>query len=180
MGATIVRGNILNANETFICHQCNCLSFSGAGLYTQIIKEFPYADIYKERKAFVGVMSAKRFPDSQSPGNILISGNGEDQRYVISILGQVKPGTSNSSFDNTDYPDNEVARQGYFNRALYEMMEINEYVNNLPKNISFAFPWKIGCGLAGGDWEYYQRKIDAFAAIVNGVGWEVKIYKLFD
>lgn len=182
MWATIVQGNLLNANETFICHQCNCMSLSGAGLYTQIAKKFPYADIYKERTEKINIFSAltKRFPDSQSPGNLLIRGNGKDQRYVISILGQVKPGAPSASFDKTDYPDNELARLNYFNNALSEMTKIQKYVENLPENVSFAFPWKIGCGLAGGNWEYYKRKIDAFAAIVNGAGWEVKIYKLLD
>lgn len=28
---------------------------------------------------------------------------------------------------------------------------------------SFAFPWLVGCGLAGGDWETYHSMIESFA-----------------
>jgi hypothetical protein len=28
---------------------------------------------------------------------------------------------------------------------------------------SIAFPWRIGCGIADGDWDYYQRLIEIFS-----------------
>jgi len=38
-----------------------------------------------------------------------------------------------------------------------------------------AFPFKIGCGAAGGDWTVYRAMIKAFA---EKTGVKVRIYKL--
>jgi hypothetical protein len=42
---------------------------------------------------------------------------------------------------------------------------------------SFAFPWRIGCGAAGGDWVRYLKAIRAFSEMIDG---DVTVYKLPD
>jgi hypothetical protein len=44
-----------------------------------------------------------------------------------------------------------------------------------PNIISIAFPYKIGCGLAGGKWEDYESMIYKFAKENPNI--KVKIYK---
>ena len=45
----IIDGNLLDAREKYICHQCNCLSKTSYGLSKSIANKFKWADIYKIR-----------------------------------------------------------------------------------------------------------------------------------
>jgi len=153
MSLEVVRGDLLQATEQFICHQCNCVTNRSAHLARIVFQHFPYADIYSKRV----------IPDEL--GNIVIRGNGKDQRYVIALLGQYYPGRSK-------YPrgkkDGVLTREVAFMHCLDKVLLI--------KNLrSVAFPWKIGCGAAGGDWETYRRLIKFFAELVKS---PVKIYQL--
>jgi len=76
---------------------------------------------------------------------IKILGNGEDQRFIINMYSIFYPGSPkypNSKLDGT------IARQNNFYICLNKIAKIN----NLE---SIAFPYKICCDLAGGDWKYY-------------------------
>jgi hypothetical protein len=137
---TIVEGDLLNSKETYLCHQCNCLSNGAAFLAAAIFKTFPYSNIYALREK----------PDV--PGAIVIKGDGDDERFVINILSQYYPGYS-------VYPDAKLdgikARLSYFAEALTQMK---------PLKGSFAFPWRFGCGAAGGDWDVYLKMLQDFAS----------------
>ena len=151
----IVTGNLFDSKEKYLCHQCNCVTQKAAHLSKDVFEKYPYADIY----------SGRGLPDE--PGTIIIRGNGQDQRYVINILGQFYPGRSR-------YPqstkDGLAARQKYFHQCLLKIARI-------PSLESVAFPWKIGCGAAGGTWEYYLGNLTNFANYVERLGVRVCIYK---
>jgi hypothetical protein len=56
--------------------------------------------------------------------------------------------------------DSASAREGWFRRCL-------ELIGELPppqRPTSLAFPYEIGCGLAGGEWARFDAMISAFAA----------------
>ena len=101
----------------------------------------------------------------EPPRKIVIKGNGIDQRYVINMIGQWFPG-------RVKYPnsskDGYIARQKYFKNCLKEIMKIKDLE-------SIAFPYNIGCGVAGGDWEIYEKLIDLFSKHVDA---DVFLYKL--
>lgn len=147
----IVNGDLLEATETYLCHQCNCVTNRSKHLATSVFKKFPYADVYTSRKE----------PDT--PGTVILRGDGKSQRYVAAILGQYYPG-------KTKYPnsnkDGWEARLSYFKKALKTLTKLEG---------SFAFPWRIGCGAAGGNWEAYQKVLQEFSDEIQG---EVVIYKL--
>ena len=85
-------------------------------------------------------------------GSIDIAGNGEDKRYVINMFSQYYPG-------KCKYPgniDNAYLRVNAFQSCLNKISKID----NLE---SIAFPYEIGCGLAGGDWKEYEKMISDFA-----------------
>ena len=124
--------NILLSDYQYIAHQCNCVSNHSAGLAKSIFQKFPYSDIYKFRE--------KR----DSPGNIIISGNGIDQRYIINMLAQYYPG-------EPKYESYEQ-RLSWFDSCIDKILKI-------PDLKQIAFPYKIGCGLAGGKWEDYEKLI---------------------
>lgn len=136
--------DILKADEQYICHQCNCRSITSAGLALHIFKELPYANIYNERKT-------SNSPDLRKAGHIVIRGDGITKRFVINMLAQVYPGAS-QGYDL----DSNIAREKYFKQCLDEISQI-------PNLTSIAFPYKIGCGLAGGDWGKYEKMLKDFS-----------------
>jgi hypothetical protein len=146
----IVTGDLFAATEKYLCHQTNCVTNRSKHLAKSVFTRYPYADIY----------SARTTPSV--PGSIVIKGDGLDQRFVINLLGQYYPGCKYP----TSKKDGKPARLGYFASCLSKMKTLEG---------SFAFPWRIGCGAAGGDWNLYQELIEKFASEIEG---EVCIYKL--
>jgi O-acetyl-ADP-ribose deacetylase (regulator of RNase III) len=161
MDLAIINGDLFDATEQYICHQCNSVTTVGANLAQSMFKRFPHADIYSCRKK-------PHIPeDFELPGNIIIRGDGKTQRYVINIIGQYYPGPSkypNSSRDGWS------VRQAAFQTCLDKIAKI-------PGLKSVAFPWKIGCGAAGGDWIVYRKMIKTFA---EKTGVKVRVYKVGD
>ena len=151
----IVTGDLFEAKEKYLVHQCNCVTNSAAHLAKDVFERFPHADIYTKRE------------DPDQPGHIIVRGNGQDQRYIVALLGQYYPG-------RPKYPkstlDGTPAREKYFYRALLRLSQ-------LPDLESIAFPWRIGCGAAGGDWERYLGKITNFAQYVGEKGVQVRVYR---
>ena len=151
----IVTGDLFEAPEKYLVHQCNCVTQTAAHLAKDVFERFPYSDIYTGRE------------DPDQPGHIIVRGNGQDQRYVVALLGQYYPG-------RPKYPkstlDGIPAREKYFYRALLRLSKLDDLE-------SIAFPWRIGCGAAGGDWERYLGKITNFAQYVGDKGVKVRIYR---
>jgi len=149
----IVSGSLFDAKEKYIVHQCNCVTSRAAHLAKDMFQRFPYSDIYTPRKE----------PDTL--GSIIVKGNGQDQRYVINLLGQYYPG-------KPKYPDSKKdgtkVREAAFLRGLKSIHKIKDLE-------SVAFPFKIGCGAAGGDWNKYFEMICKLAKNTTA---KVAIYKL--
>ena len=145
---TQIDGNITQVNTKYIAHQCNCISQHAFGLARILFKVFPWCNIYSGR---VPVGHEDFHPDC--PGAISIHGNGEDQRYIINMLGQLWPGKPKYLKDRTD---GYRAREEYFKLCIKEITQIEDLE-------SIAFPVNIGCGVAGGNWKKYKKLIEAFA-----------------
>lgn len=155
----VVTGSLFEAKEKYICHQTNCVTNRAAHLAKDMFAKFPYADIYTGRE------------HHDQPGTIIVRGNGQDQRFVINMLGQYYPGFP--KFPEAKQ-DGTAAREGYFLRCLGAVAKIE-------KLESVAIPWRIGCGAAGGDWDNYYKMIERFAAYVEEKqAAKVVIYKLPD
>lgn len=134
-----LRGNLLDATEWAIVHQCNCVTRRAAGLAAAIAKKWPHADPY-----------ARRNEDRPALGSIRVYDAG---RRVIALFAQWDPGRP--GLDARDAPS---ARLGYFEAALLAIEAL------VPRPPSLAFPERIGCGLAGGEWARYRAALAAFAA----------------
>ncbi len=159
----IVDGDIFDSEEDFLCHQCNCVTTRSAHMSKAVFTRFPYADIYTPREN-------REQPDM--PGTIVVAeGRNPWDRTVINMLGQYYPGF-------VKYPDSTKdgykAREGHFQSCIDEMILLLEE-NYEDAFGDFAFPWRIGCGAAGGDWGNYIEMLKDFEAQING---DVVIYKL--
>ena len=152
---TLVNGNLLDAKETYLCHQCNCVSFRSAHLAKDVFNRFPYANVYREH-----INGCE-----DEPGTILIRGNGEDKRFVVAMFGQLLPGKSRRPYDK-DYEDCDDLRLLFFQDCLNALQDLE-----IPG--TFAMPYGIGCGAAGGDWKEYYKLIEEFAQYKD-----VTLYKI--
>lgn len=153
----IITGDLMDATEKYILHQTNCLSDGGAaGVARLIFNKYPHADCYSDRTA------------PSEPGTIDVRGDGLEQRYVINLHGQFYPG---GVHDPDSELDGTLARQQHFYKGLLQIAKLKDLE-------SIALPWKIGCGIAGGDWEYYLGVLENFAKYVSDTqGARVVIYR---
>ncbi len=158
-----ITGDLLEAKEKYIVHQTNCVTARGGGLANFLFQKFPYANIYATRTKEDCDVATLR----DKPGSIIISGNGQDQRYVVHLMGQLYPG----GFWDDMPEDSEEMRHKFFHQGLMSLAKV-------PNLESVAFPFKIGCGIAGGNWEWYLGTIENFAKyVLDTQGAETVIYQ---
>lgn len=129
-------GNILDSEEQYILHQTNCISKYSAGLAKQLFNKYPYANSYINRTM------------PSVPGTIEIKGDGDTSRFIINLYGQYAPG----NLDDNSLRDQRMMRIMYFHSGIDQISKIQNVE-------SIAVPYKIGCGLAGGDWDYYLNEL---------------------
>lgn len=147
----IINGDICNSDTQYIAHQCNCVTNHGKGLSKTIFNKYPYSDIYGIRNNYTDI-----------PGTIIVLGDGINNRYVINMMSQFYPGKARYGNDTI------VKRREWFWKCLYKISQIQEIE-------SISFPYNIGCGLAGGNWNEYFTMIQSFSNYSSII---VKIYKL--
>lgn len=160
----VVRGDLLNATEDYICQQCNCISVRPHGLSQQIALKYPHVDPYSSRRP-LGNRNLAVPEDRPVPGSIHVYGS-DQVRKVICMFAQYgmgKPG----AYGNTE-PDSHTDRLRWFIQCLGQITMVR------PKSI--ALPWMIGCGLAGGDWSVYHNILGRWA--VGNPEITVRLYRL--
>lgn len=128
-------GDLLDAREIVIIHQCNCVSDRAAGLAKVLFQKFPAADAYKHRQ--------KR----SKPGTTFVAVN--KGKVIVGLFSQLYPGKAKYK---TDSPE---LRLEWFREGLDSFCAG-------PKT-SVAMPYNIGCGLAGGHWPAYEQVIREWA-----------------
>ncbi|MBQ8188282.1 MAG: macro domain-containing protein [Lachnospiraceae bacterium] len=133
----IVVGNIVDSNETYICHQVNCQNAMGAGVAKALYEKWPL--VKSEYHEFCGKHHA---PVELLGAHQLVSVG--DDKWVINIFGQLEFGRNKNKV-YTDY----VALEKVF-AAISQL------------DGSFAFPFGIGCGLANGDWNIVYSLIEKY------------------
>lgn len=168
MPLTTKHENILAATEDYIVHQCCCTACRPHGLSATLAVAFPHSAIYALRRPIKPGWNFAVKEDRPKPGTTLIVGNGTTERYVAAIFGQAamgKPGHYNSG----GVADSALDRQKYFQEGLADLAKQISLRQSATQaqpqaQTSLAFPYKIGCGLAGGDWKIYSQLLDSWAA----------------
>lgn len=136
---TTILGNLCDATEEYIVHQCNCRTYTAKGVASALFQRFPYANSYRIRQTPSSTGSIERF------------GDGKEQRFIVSFYAQRNCGPC--SYSSETYEQ----RLEWFESCFEQL--IHQYH---PKSI--AMPFKIGCGLAGGDWNIYLALLKRLAA----------------
>ena len=150
----IVKGDIFKTECNYICHQCNCIAVKPHGLSFKIRSELGVCP-YSSRTNTEGRHNLAIKADRPDLGSISIIQSPIKNVKVVCMFGQYSYGKPGSHFY---YARNETfeSRERAFSDCLKEMERI-------PKDAVIAFPYKIGCGLAGGNFDRYYKMIERFA-----------------
>jgi len=150
----IIDGNLLDATEEYVCHQCNCLSRGAAGVAAAIFSKWPETNVYHRRggsASKAGTIEIVHSPTGEKP-------------HVINMFSQYAPGGP-----QVEGYDSRADRIHWFKQSL------NNIIRQTESGASYAFPYKIGCGLGGGDWGAYIDILKTFETYVKG---DVVLYYL--
>ena len=134
-------GNLVSGKFKIFCQQVNCKGVMGAGLAKEIKEKYP--EVYREYKFgcmyhdnLLGTIQPVETHDGSVCVNMFAQdGYGRDKRY-------------------TDY--------SAFRKCLNKIKVLLEE-QHLDPNAEIAFPYGIGCGLAGGDWNRIREMLREFA-----------------
>lgn len=133
----VIMGDILCADADYICHQVNCRNVMGAGVARTIYTKWP--EVKSEYHRFCTL--------ANSPydllGQVQIVPIQQAGISVINLFGQLNYGRKIGVI-YTDYQ---------------AMKNALRKINQLCSGKSVAFPYGIGCGLAGGDWMTVEKMI---------------------
>lgn len=132
-------GNLLEAKDVdIILHQVNCMGVMGGGIAKQIKNRYPY--VYEEYLAFCQERTDRL-------GEILICETPDF--LIVNCFGQYGYGTL-ETFTNYE------ALRECFNKVA-KLVKTAEKDHN--RHVRIGMPYKIGCGLAGGDWQIVYKII---------------------
>lgn len=150
---TIREGDLLSSNCEVICHQTNCMGAMGGGIAKAIRSSYPEAyralrDRFERGATAVGEVD---FVPTVRNGFL---------RCVVNCYGQ-----------------NEYLPRGVVHTDYAALSTCFEKIKTefAGKNYTIGFPYRIGCGLAGGDWEVVAKMLnEAF----RGDEWRVELWRL--
>lgn len=136
----IIQAFIDNEIDVLV-HQVNCQGVMGAGIAKEIVKVFPsHYQYYKQQEMFLS--------------NHMIDTLSSNQ-HIVGLFAQDKVGTY-------QVQTNVAAFAVALTDAVNELIEGSPH--NLP--ITIGFPYKIGCGLAGGSWDTISLILEDMSKLV--------------
>jgi len=135
---TIKTGDLLQATETIIGHQVNCCGAAG-GLAAAVFRK--YHDAENDYDQVIGRLYSAGGVGYSLLGTTMLTGQQRDGHIIANIFGQLYPGA--------DY------RPGALRKAL-EMLASCAKAGGW----SVALPWRLSCGICGGDWTEVQKIIE--------------------
>lgn len=138
MAIVYKKGDVLNSGERVIVHGCNCFNTMGSGLARQIREQYPKAYIV-DQKTLRG--------DKSKLGTFTYAICGDklaDPIFVVNAYTQYRYGRDKVYVD-------------------YDALEkvFTKICDLFPHEV-IALP-KIGCGLAGGDWDEVSEILERIA-----------------
>jgi hypothetical protein len=179
-----IDGDLITCDADIIVQQCNCLTKTAHGL-SQTIKDAFNVDPYGHRRLMPRKKNCAIKEDWGRPGKTILYDRfpeyedggmsiNKNPRFVACLFAQFGPGKpgiyhqellkgETDPISQDPLTDSKKQREDWFKVALDELSDI---VKELPltegKNGKWkiAFPFMIGCGLAGGDWKVYKQMIE--------------------
>lgn len=153
MPVTECVGDIMSTDCRVIVHQGNCTSVGASGLAKSLFTRYPKSDVYRARR-----MSSHK-PDTPGTFKLVVC----EGKIIVILFAQRYPGKPKR------LDDTAPMRETWFRQCLSQLNDYQELRQGV------AFPWRIGCGLAGGEWTHYERMIHEWADKNPDI--PVKIYR---
>lgn len=153
-----------NLKLDVICHQINCCTTSAGGIAYSINKKYPYADRYKNRVNQTPRIKNGYLSVYDTPGKVYIqTPNDTNNPIVVCLAGQVAPGGSGTNVKIHSYSMLSIKETSDFREELFQQC-LDEFAVWLSdkNSLRVGFPYYIGCGLAGGNWNNYYDMIGEF------------------
>lgn len=134
MSIKIIEGDLFDTTAPFICHQVNCKGKMGSGVAKQVRSLYP--------KAYEMYMKACKEYNGDLLGRVQICC--VKDKHIVNMFAQDRYG-----YDGKQYT----------NYTAFEYC-LNKLKTRVQPGETIAMPYKIGCGLAGGDWNVVYQLID--------------------
>ena len=151
-----VKGNLLDSDCDYICHQVNCQGAMNSGIAKQIRERWPW--VYT---SYLRYYKACKNEGKSPLGEIWGVGIDRDNmssKWVINMFAQEDFGYYNYRFTSYDA----------FVKCLEAMRD------RLPRDKTIGFPKNIGCCRGGANWNIISTMIEE----VLGKDFEVYVYEL--
>ncbi|UUV46040.1 macro domain-containing protein [Bacillus phage vB_BanS-Thrax1] len=149
----IVNGDLMEASESIIAHQVNCMGVMGSGVAKCVRQSFPEAyTAYVEYVA--NFLKENTRNDLLGRCHFVLT----DRKVIGNLFGQLTYGRDSTQYTKT--------------MALYKaLVDLRHFAESY--DLSVALPYRIGSDRGGADWTEVYKLIDkAFD------GYEVTLYKL--
>ena len=151
------KGDLLQSNCDVICHQTNCMGAMGAGIARTIRARYP--ETYT-------ALRERFLCDRAKLGKVdIIPVRREDGKelFVVNMYAQKK------------YMPRGVCHTNYdaFKQCAEDVKAFCSA--HFGEHCKIGFPYKVGCGLAGGDWEIVKNILETVFA---GPEYDVEIWEL--
>lgn len=168
----IITGNILDIDCGIICQQVNCAGGYGAGISGKISWKYPEVEKrYRKlcrttpKNELLGMCQPVRVSDTLIIVNIFAEmdyANAYETGIVSTDMDALVEGLRKVCEKYTGWTRNTTgagdAGSGRNNNKASEEGHAKVYV-----------PWRIGCGLAGGDWDELCRRVDGLELSIVAV-----------
>lgn len=134
-----VKGNLLDSDCDYICHQVNCQGRMGSGIAKQIRERWP--EVYSNYlMKYHNSLPEILLGDIQI---IYIQNTNIPRQCVINLFSQQYFGYDGKRYTSYD--------------AFWECLHHIKY--EIPKGSKIGFPKNIGCGLGGANWQIIETMI---------------------
>lgn len=144
MAVKIINGSLFQTIAPVICHQVNCRGKMGSGVAKQIRELYPMAYERYRLMCDLGKDNPSRLLGCIQHVYCKDDSSATGARVIVNMFAQDRYG-----YDGICYTDYRA-----FEHCLEKLKRIVE------PDSSIAMPCKIGCGLAGGDWNIVYDLID--------------------
>ena len=125
----IINGNILDVNDGIIVHQVNCKHVAEAGLAKQISTKYPeWHTFYKNCVGELGGITIYKVSETLCIASL----------YAQYDFGRDKCYTNYKAFEAC-------------------LKQLQRYMDLYYVGVELFIPYKIGCGLGGGDWNIINK-----------------------
>lgn len=157
MSIHFIKGNLLEADVDYICHQVNCQGRMNSGIAKSIREKWPIV-YYEYMEKYFNMLPEYLLGDIQIVGLWGDYYATDFHQSVINMFAQQHYG-----YDGKRYTSYDA-----FWSCLGKIKEV------VPVGSKIGFPDHIGCGLGGANWKVIETMIEEVLA----ADYDVYIYKL--